>query len=430
MICPACNQGISAANICVAAAAGFRFVLDVIAIKLGLQHVDVCSLRSGVWHAERCQRSPGVSLPRFIELARPGVAAGAAFDLVIQQATSDSTAMDSEQRELSTADASGLRRARIVPAAPDAEADPCIAVARQLALAHRLPRYALFAMEAGRALLAVGDLRLGVLGFDRVLAVPDAAEAARNMGLCLEQLKSAAAVRLGDARAFEAIPLICLGDSAPRYVTSVADRAGFSQCLVPPSCALLPAMGLLLADIAIDVVHNILPATESLEDLRTAFAEAFETLGKLIMREGYDLDDTTCTRFASVQVEDTASSRLLEFVCDDLYAVQPVLEGIRSACMAAGLTAPDRLPLVGSIRVHAVIETAKPPLPAASPSAWNLSASRADAGSGRSAQPPTRKIAGPVEIADEWTEFRVDSGWTVERLPTNSLQIAKADGKS
>lgn len=395
-------------------------MFDTVAIDIGPRFVGMCRLSGGQWHAMRLGASEAKRDWQAC-IGRLGPPEGGAFDLILRADTESLLAESIATQLVTGARAAGARRVRMLPRDAEPLADPCVAVARQSALAHRLPRYAAAVVHDGRATIIFGDHRAGVLAFERADLQSDGDTAAvDSLALRLADARSAADRCLDSPGSFGALPLLCFGDGAPGIACALAKRSGCEQCLIPPRPALLPTFGLVSADIVLELRRDLPSPAGTLEELRQALAQAFDALCEEITREGYDLDDATCDRFAIVQMD---ASRRVELDCDRLLGPASLAESIRQA-LSEPAGAGGGKPAVAAVRVRAVIETAKPPLPTTSPAARESPAAAPRPGRlHRSMLAAGTSLAGPLYIEDELAVIAVDCGWSVDVLSTGSVLL-------
>lgn len=330
--------------------------LPTITVDVGPARVSLCRFDGESLRVHRVQIGPvAEEWPKWLDvLSHCGPCS------VIYRVRSDSQGLQDaiEAAALSQ----GAMSIRFIPDDPDC--DPAPAVVRQLGnqLRERDVRF----LELGDSQWCCG------------LIDPAGAVSARS-GARFEQvppidhiamrLREAIEARLGagEARPASTPLLVAYGDLSSKYAVSVASACGLQRVLIPHHAAALPAVGMLIADIVIDLRKELTPGPIDIPVLRRAFAELMDEANDAVTREGYDVDNTICTRWASLAFRGDDES--IEVSCESMPDAG-TLERLFFAENAKWQGAPqsDSAVELRAIRIRVVVNTPKLKLPGVRPS--------------------------------------------------------------
>ncbi|MCC7316741.1 MAG: hypothetical protein IT419_18260, partial [Planctomycetes bacterium] len=168
-----------------------------------------------------------------------------------------------------------------------------------------------------------------------------------------EQIRSAAA---------EAALLIAYGGAGPLHAEAIAAECGLARVLIPPHAAALPAIGMLIADIVLDYRQVIEPGPIDVSLLRRTFARLMDEANDAVTREGYDVDNTICTRCAEMGFAGDAETVVVscEFMGDAAGLADAFRREIAKTPGRIGSDAPIE---VRAACIRVIIDTPKIELP-------------------------------------------------------------------
>lgn len=396
--------------------------MDILAIDIGFRSVGLCKWDGQTLHAEKWPvESPDAVWPRWIGQLRP-----ARPYQVLCRCTHPRLA---EAVGIETLSRLALRHgARWVHVMGEEIAgDPALAAARQAADEHRLGAAAVVEVGNGRATVALLDAHRRAVALQRpalsAKGTPALEVVAGALGCVLAGSKQHAG-----ADNLSTLPLICFGGGGPPLAARLAERVGLRTILVPDRAGMLATVGMLLANRILHVRSEVPAAPLNVPDLRRAFLRLMDEAYGAISREGYDLDDAVCRRFAELACPGEASTT--EVACDDLADATRVLEGFHAS--RAADTGAHGTVEVRAIRVTAVIETRRPRWPVSPAPTSDLGAARVhQQGEGttktvvyeRDRLPAGAVVRGPASIREAYSETVVPAGWSASRTDAAGLRL-------
>lgn len=255
----------------------------IVTVDIGSAFVSLCRYDGATLHVERQAIGlPDEEWPRWMGLVAPA----GAYQVVCRLGGE----AEANRREIETA-AIGLGAKSIRFVSDEPACDPAMAIVRQLG--NRLGERNVCFLEVGatRWHCGVVDPSGRVVGRadGRIeLGTAPLGTMAAALG---EQIRSAAA---------EAALLIAYGGAGPSHAEAIAAACGLTRVVIPPHAAALAAIGMLIADIVLDYRQAIESGPIDVAVLRRTFARLMDEANDTVTREGYDVDNTICTRFAEM----------------------------------------------------------------------------------------------------------------------------------
>lgn len=366
-----------------------------------------------------------VDLPGLIARMSPRMG----FDLIIRSTRHPRDAEDDVTRASSV---HGARSCRVVPV--DCAADPGEAAARHAADRNGLGD--ICSVEIGAAIVRVGLIdRRGRSFSSMTISNPDSASATRSNDPANTEFTASTIRRLLNSPVEgsvppdpETIPFVCFGGAGPARAAALAEACGVRTILIPVHAGTLACVGLLLADIILDICEEVDPCPLDLLLLRRWFAGLMDSAATAVTRQGYDIDDAICTRFVELGISGDANAVVLEV--ESLSVTDGILQQFRATPVGVS----GRTPEVRSIRVGVTIATSKPALPlpcvptvlgrVEQPSSTCLKAGMEGPFDRRDLAAGT-VLRGPTSIIERHTQTCIGSGWRAEVQPSGDIRITR-----
>lgn len=379
-------------------------MLETISIDVGSRYVGVCRWDGSALRVEKAPlphvaaRGDAVELVRDQWegwLSRVGPVGPYQVVLRLPYGLADAGGVGSLVRGL------GAKWVRIAPGG--AERSPALGLVRQAVGQARGDS----AVSGGCRFVEVGASRWHCGVMDARGVVVDHRDGA------LGELGSSAAERvIGVANGLRALrwvegPLVAYGGVGPGIAAGAAERVGVDRVIVPDHAGALAAVGLLIADIELEVREALTPCVPEVRQLRQGFGRLMDRASHDVTMEGYDIDDTVSERFAVMGVEGEASVVVgCESMGDEGQLVELYL---RAGGRGRPGGAAGPAPLVREIGLRVTISTPKPALPGQE---WSIS-------------PEEGAIAGPAELRERHTTVVVPDGWHALRPGAGGVEIRK-----
>ncbi|MCZ6815996.1 MAG: hypothetical protein O7F76_04765 [Planctomycetota bacterium] len=396
---------------------------DVVNVDIGHGFVDLCKWDGRSIEVEKAAVPAGLEPAAWIERMSPR----AGFDLVVRSTRLPSGAAADIA---SSSRVCGARSCRVVPA--DCAADPGAAAARHAADRNRLGK--ICSVEIGAAEVRVGLIdRRGRCLSSKTIRIPDRASGSNArvdplfVASAIRQVMNASGEGVLPSDT-EAIPIVCFGGAGPAVATMLADACNTRTVLIPVYAGTLACVGLLLADIVLDLREEVEPRPLDLSRLRRQFAGMMDSAATAVTRQGYDIDDTVCSRFVELGIAGQVEA--VEMEVESLSIADAILQRFSES----GLGDSGQTPEVRAIRVGATIATSKPalPLPVLPSARRSVEQSSEDSlGAHMETRVDRRELAagsvavGPATITERHTETRVGSGWRADVQPSGDILMGR-----
>lgn len=317
----------------------------IVTVDIGSAFVSLCRYDGATLHVERQATGlPSEEWPRWMGLVAPV----GPYQVVCRWGGE----AEANRREIETAAIGhGAKRIRFVSDEP--ACDPAMAVVRQLG--NRLGERDVCFVEVGASRWHCGVVDPGARVVGRAdgwigSGSPIWGTIAATLG---EQIRSTA----GDAEL-----LIAYGGSGPLHAEAIAAECGLARVLIPPHAAALPAVGMLIADIVLDYRQALEPGPIDVPSLRRAFAGLMDEANDAVTREGYDVDNTICTR--SAEMGFAGDSKFVVVSCEFMRDAAGLAEAFEKACSKSSVECRADAPIeVRAVRIRVTIDTPKFDLP-------------------------------------------------------------------
>ena len=403
--------------------------METLAIDIGSENVGLCKWDGRTWSLHsRPTRSPEAGWSDWLRTLCPT----GPYEVLYRCTHPDFASPDRLNEMIDYAMRHGAQSVRHVEDRP--QAGPILAAARATAERHRLTAFRVVEIGARNAIIACADLRSGRAKLHRVCFDAESESSVNELTKTSEVVCSALR-RDSGMIGWDDAPLICFGGRGPALAAELTEACGADEVLIPDRAGLWTTIGMLMADIFIEIREDSTPAALDLPALREAFARLMDRACTAITREGYDLDNAVCRRLAEMGCK--GEPRVVVVDCDDLGDESRLREQFGVAWALAHSTSPasERIE-VRAVRVEATVETLKPELPvspacegciedaeletapagACNPAAWPVYA--------REKLPVGAVIQGPACIVEPDSTTRVPADWMIERTPCGDLRLS------
>lgn len=318
---------------------------SIVTVDIGSAFVSLCRYDGKALHVERrASGLPNEEWPGWMGLVAPD----GAYQVVCRLGGKSGA----ERGDIeAVAIGHGAKSIRFV--SDEAGCDPVAAVIRQLG--NRLGEQNVCFLEVGASRWHCGIVDVA----GRVIALADgrnpsgSSNAATIAAALSGQLRSTAA---------EATMLIAYGGAGPSHGRAIAAKCGLKRVVIPQHAAALAAVGMVIADIVLDYRQAIESGPIDVALLRRTFAGLMDEANDAVTREGYDVDNTICTRFAEMGY--AGDSRSVVVSCEFMSDAAGLAEAFRRAVAKL----PGKIKAEGAIEVRAacirvIIDTPKYELP-------------------------------------------------------------------
>lgn len=318
---------------------------SIVTVDIGSAFVSLCRYDGKTLHVERRAIGlPGEEWPRWMGLVAPAEA----YQVVCRLGGE----AEANRREIETA-AIGLGAKSIRFVSDEPACDPAMAIVRQLGNRAGARNVCFLEVGASRWHCGVVDPSGRVVGRADGRIESGTAPVGTMAAALGAQIRSAAA---------EAALLIAYGGAGPLHAEAIAAECGLKRVVIPPHAAALPAIGMVIADIVLDYRQAIESGPIDVALLRRTFAGLMDEANDAVTREGYDVDNTICTRFAEMGY--AGDSRSVVVSCEFMSDAAGLAEAFRRAVAKL----PGKIKAEGAIEVRAacirvIIDTPKYELP-------------------------------------------------------------------
>lgn len=317
----------------------------IVTVDIGSAFVSLCRYDGATLIVERQALGlPGEEWPRWMGLVAPA----GAYQVVCRLGGE----AEANRREIERAAIGhGAKSIRFVSDEP--ACDPAMAVVRQLG--NRLGERNVCFLEVGASRWHCGivDPSGRVVGRadGRIESGPTpVGTMAAALG---EQIRSAAA---------KPALLIAYGGAGPSHAEAIAAECGLARVVIPAHAAVMAAIGMLIADIVLDYRQAIESGLIDVAVLRRTFARLMDKANDAVTREGYDVDNTICTRFAEMGYAGDAETVVVS--CEFMGHAAGLAETFRRAvAKTLGRIEADGAIEVRAACIRVIIDTPKIELP-------------------------------------------------------------------
>jgi len=206
--------------------------------------------------------------------------------------------------------------------------DPALAAARYAADHHRLGAIVVSEIGARHATLAVQTANGDRLAGDSISLDSETAADLPDIARALSRVITDAGIQPGNTDVHR-LPLVCGGGAGPEIAARLAERCQLNHVLIPAHAGAMTTVGMLMADIVLNVREDFGRAPFELTALRAGFLRLMDRASTAITMEGYDLDNAVCRRVAELAF--AGGKPGIELDCDNLADGESLLERFHAA---------------------------------------------------------------------------------------------------